>query len=366
VWAGIAAMGLVASICALWPAARALAAPALLFALVYICSGLIEFLHYYYRGLSRSDVESSLVLWQRLGTLAFAIAALAWRPDLTTLALAMLLPVAVTLAVSLRIALGLTPPLVVQAFPPPLANDSNELGWTRRSAEGAKADRPAESRLAALKSCTTTFRREVFPIGVGVVISAVYFRIDVFLVQWWSGSEAVGLYNAVFRLIDALRLFPAAVMAVVLPSLVRATGTRPLQRVSVAVLAFSIPLTALLWVTAGWIVPLLYGEPYAAAVPAFRILSLCLPLFSFNYALTHQLIGWNGERAYAAICAGALVVNLALNARLIPVLSIEGAAWATFWTEVVLSAGCMWALWARHGVRGPQARSEPQVEAVSL
>src|SRR5436305_6350562 len=131
----------------------------------------------------------------------------------------MLVPVVMTLAASLRIAFG------------PLVSGSSR---TYGESDGRR------------KSDTTfaEFRREIFPIGVGVVISAVYFRIDVFLVQWWSGSEAVGLYNAVFRLIDALRLFPAAVMAVVLPSLVRATDTRPLQRTSVAVLAFAIPLTA--------------------------------------------------------------------------------------------------------------------------
>ena len=38
------------------------------------------------------------------------------------------------------------------------------------------------------------------------------------------------------------------------------------------------------------IVPLVYGEPYLYAAPAFAILSLALPLFFLNYALTHQVI----------------------------------------------------------------------------
>ena len=80
------------------------AAPIAILAIVYACSGLIELLHYFYRGLSRSDVESSLILWQRGGTLVCGLLALAWKPDVTRLALAMLIPVAVTLAVSLRIA----------------------------------------------------------------------------------------------------------------------------------------------------------------------------------------------------------------------------------------------------------------------
>src|SRR5207302_3951960 len=101
----------------------------------------------------------------------------------------------------------------------------------------------------------------------------LYFRIDVFLVQYWRGTEAVALYNAVFRLIEALRLFPAALLAVMLPVVLRATDTQALRRSSFAVLAFAAPITVVLWLSARWSVPLLYGAPYAAAVPAFRILA---------------------------------------------------------------------------------------------
>jgi O-antigen/teichoic acid export membrane protein len=46
------------------------------------------------------------------------------------------------------------------------------------------------------------------------------------------------------------------------------------------------------------------------------------------------------------LCALALVVNVAVNARLIPLWSIEGAAWATLATEIVITAGCCVALWS--------------------
>jgi O-antigen/teichoic acid export membrane protein len=69
---------------------------------------------------------------------------------------------------------------------------------------------------------------------------------------------------------------------------------------------------------------------------------------SINYALTHQLIGWGRERLYAAICAVALIVNIALNARLIPSMSLDGAAWATLGTELFLTASCLIALRTPH------------------
>ena len=297
------------------------AAAIFLFALVYVVSGLVEFLYYFYRGLSRSDLESTLTLWQRLATLACAALALSLGSSVIWLAVAMLLPVVATFLYSARRAIR-------------LAGDT----------AARRAD--PSSAVAGAVSPGTGWRewRDVAPIGVGIVLSALYFRIDVFLIDFWSGTQAVGLYNAVFRLVEALRLFPAAVLAVALPALCRATTARPLVRVSGAVTAFSAAVTLALWAGAGSLVPFLYGAAYADAVPAFRVLLLAFPLMSLNYALTHQLIGWNRHGAYAGLCAAALACNLGVNARLTPSLSIVGAAWATFWTEVVLTIGCVTAL----------------------
>src|SRR5262249_3557461 len=258
-----------------------------IFVAAYVVSGLIEFLHYFYRGLSRSDMESTLTLAWRGVSLACAAAVLWWHPGVVPLGVALLLPACATLAMSLQ--------------------------WARRLAP-VQDDGRGQARAAV--DVWHELRHDVWPIGAGIVLSAVYFRVDVLLVELWRGTEAVGLYNAVFRLVDALRLFPAAVLAVVLPSLVRAAGTGSLFQASTGLTGFVAGVSLVLYLLADSIVRLVYGPAYAEAVPAFRVLLLSFPLMSLNYALTHQLIGWQRHRAYAAICGIALVFNLALNARL--------------------------------------------------
>jgi O-antigen/teichoic acid export membrane protein len=333
-WLAAGAVAIVTLVVAGLGRPASFAVPIAVLALVYAISGLIELLHYFYRGLSRSDVESSLTLWQRTATLVCGVLALAVWPDVTVLAFALLLPAAVTLAASVRIAARIS-----MAGPAQLRDTTGSTG----AEVSAGAD---QSRRIADRSAWPIFTREIWPIGAGIVLSALYFRIDLFLVQWWSGTELVALYNAVFRLVEALRLFPAAVIAVMLPTLCRAGDLRPLLRVAAPMTVAAVVGAALLWAAAGVLVPFVYGAPYAGAVPAFRILLLSFPLMTLNLALTHQLIGWHGERAYAAICALALAVNLGINARLIPAWSIEGAAWATFATELLLTAGCVAALWS--------------------
>jgi O-antigen/teichoic acid export membrane protein len=294
-----------------------LAVPIALFAAVYAVTGLVELLNYFYRGISRSDVESTLTLGQRGATLALGMAALAWRPDVNVLAAAMLAPAVATLV------------------------------WSTAFAQRAASHVAHESAAIGPRAIDHHFLRDVFPIGVGLVLSALYFRIDVLLVELWVGVEAVARYNSVFRLIDALRLFPAAVLAVVLPALCRAEDLQPLVRVAAAVTAFGVAVSGVLWIGAEPLVSLVFGATYAGAAHAFRILALSFPLLCLNFALTHQLVGWNRQRAYAAICAAALAVNLALNSWLIPMLSIDGAAWATLGTELSVTAGCVAALAGR-------------------
>jgi O-antigen/teichoic acid export membrane protein len=339
VWLAAAAIVIVASVLAAFGRDRQASLAILLLVVVYIVSGLIEFLHYFYRGLSRTDLESTLTLWQRFGTLACAAAVLAWRPDITALAAAMLLPVAATLAYSLRRAFRMAD--AEQRGPHP-AERTNAIETASLAGIVAGHSQSGARALDAREAF-----RDVVPIGLGLILSSLYFRIDVFLIEFWNGTAAVALYGAVFRIVDALRLFPAAVLAVGLPTLFRATDARPLLSVSAIVTAFSLIVTAVLWLAADALIPLLYGVRYAEAVPAFRILLASLPLMSLNYALTHQLVGWNGHRTWAAICAAAFAFNLALNARLIPTWSIAGAAWATLATEALLTVTCCAALWAR-------------------
>jgi O-antigen/teichoic acid export membrane protein len=205
-----------------------------------------------------------------------------------------------------------------------------------------------------LRPLLPEFVRDVAPIGAGIVLSALYFRIDVFLLEAWRGTETVGRYNAVFRLVEALRLFPAALVAVMLPTLVRAAGPAPLLRMSAALTAFGVAVAVVLQAAAERLVPMLYGTGFIEAVPAFRILAAAFPLMALNYALTHQVIGWNGHRAYAALCLSALIFNVALNSQLIPAWSMNGAAWSTLATEALLAAGCIGIL-ARARARGPAA-----------
>jgi O-antigen/teichoic acid export membrane protein len=280
-----------------------------------LCGAVIETIAHYFRGLQRSEIESAIHLSYRLTMLVLALAVLWWWRRLDYLGIAMLVPGVIAMFVSLGIALQLSRP------PKPDTTPSRQDGLTARS-----------------------FFRDIFPLGAAVLISALYFRIDVYFIQQWHGFQPVGGYNAVFRLVEALRLLPAAVMAVTFPMLVQTSDMHLVRTIGGRLAVAGLALAVVCALGATLIVTMIYGESYAYAAPAFAVLSLALPLFFLNYALTHQVIGWDGQRAYLAIVTLALAGNVAANMVLVPTRGIVGAAIATVLTEVIVTAGCLYAL----------------------
>lgn len=269
-----------------------------------LCGAVIETIAHYFRGLQRSEIEAAIHAAYRLTMLALAVAVLWWWRRLDYLGIAMLIPGAIAIAVSMAIALRLS--------------DGSD---------------------AATTLDTSRFVKDVLPLGAAMLISALYFRIDVYFIQQWHGFQPVGGYNAAFRLVEALRLLPAAVMAVTFPLLVQSRDTGLLRTIASRLTIAGVVLAIVCSLGATTIVPLIYGAHYAYAAPAFAILSLALPLFFLNYALTHQVIGWDGHRAYLGIVTLALAGNVIANVMLVPERGIAGAAIATLMTEAIVTAG---------------------------
>jgi O-antigen/teichoic acid export membrane protein len=286
--------------------------PFLLIVLHQLFGAVLDTLAHAYRGLGRTDIESSLSLVHRGAIALAALTVLAVAPSLLALSIALVVPPLVAVMVSRRIARGLT---------------------------GADSSARVQAQDASIT--TRRFLRDVAPLGLGVLLSALYFRCDVFFLERLHGVETVGLYNAAFRIVDALRLFPAALLAVAYPTLCAAASFATIRRLALALLAASVPVLAMLYFSAEPLLVLVYGSAYGEGAAALRVLALCIPLFFVNYALTHQLIAWGGERRYLVVSLVALASTLVANALLIPQGATVGAAQATLVTEIVVLAMCI-------------------------
>ncbi len=282
--------------------------------LAVISSSFAEYFGYVFRGLRRVELDAALTVLLRLGVFAFGVVALLWSASVNSVAVAYLA------GNGLVALLGYV--------------------WLRRRffAPVLRVKRSEAARLL----------RQALPLGGAILLSIVYTRTSVFILDAISGSTAVGEYGVALRLTEPLALIPSAVMAAVFPALAQAlanqgyAATLPLRVKTIGLLALIGLLIAIAGALLGpQLLHFLYNDQYAGSTVALQILALAiLPMF-INYALTHFLVALRQQRLNLAFNAVVFVVNLALCWFLIPRFGPSGAAMATVLSETLLLTLCV-------------------------
>ena len=116
-------------------------------------------------------------------------------------------------------------------------------------------------------------------------------------------------------------------------------------------------------VLAPWIVSLVLGEGYGAAVPVLRVLALLIPLIAASNVLGIQwMIPLGFDRQFTRVILIAGPLNVAMLGTLVPLLQALGAALAVVITEAFVVAGLAFSLFTRrelplaiHGSRRERA-----------
>jgi O-antigen/teichoic acid export membrane protein len=191
------------------------------------------------------------------------------------------------------------------------------------------------SRAPALRPDPGLFRANVtygFKVYLAALFSFLIMRVDFFLLPATVGQAGVGQYSVAFSLIEAMSQLPVVVGMIFFPKMAslqdEATRWRQTKRVGVLLALTMAVLCLAAYALSSWGIVLLYGEPYAAAVPAFQVLLLALWLLSVNTVLMNYFasIGMPSIAVWSPLAAAA--VNIALNWVWIPPWGLAGAAWA--------------------------------------
>jgi O-antigen/teichoic acid export membrane protein len=183
-----------------------------------------------------------------------------------------------------------------------------------------------------------------FPLGLTVVFSAIVFRADATILSLMKDNLAVGLYGAAYQLLEATLFVTYAFVAAIWPTLSRLTSaTRPsigeAYEGACKVIASSLlPLGTGFVFFARPVTELVYGDGYAHAVLAVRLLGGAVAVYGISYLSSYLLISQDRQAIIAWVTAAVAVENVVLNVLLIPPYSLDGAAAATSISEASLAA----------------------------
>jgi len=191
--------------------------------------------------------------------------------------------------------------------------------------------------------------RAAAPFALANTVSAIYQRIDNYLLALLRGTAAAGVYGAGYRFQDMIMILPVALGQLALSDV---SGTDPRMRMSTGrrVAAQSALLTLVpaivIAVFAQPLLTFLFGSPYAVAAPIVVLLMISTVPGAAAVALS-LLAAVTDPRRFAIASGSSLVVNVVVNLVLIPPFSGVGAGVAMVISQTYLVAAFYWVLWRK-------------------
>jgi O-antigen/teichoic acid export membrane protein len=185
------------------------------------------------------------------------------------------------------------------------------------------------------------------PLWLSQLFGVTYLKVAPLLLFRFSGEEAVGLYNAGFVVVDGFWIMAGCFVYSVFPALSGLTDRGQIRkeylaRAKAMMLIFS-ALAAGVFLSAGGLIPLFYGQRFSEVAPLVRVLLVASMLVALDTYNSMTIIAVRRQFLLPFINAAGLAANFAFNILLIPAFSYTGSAYALIASESVVAA-CMGAL----------------------
>lgn len=176
------------------------------------------------------------------------------------------------------------------------------------------------------------------PYALLILLMALYTRVDGVMLQQMRGEFENGIYAQAFRLLDAVNqpgyLFSVILMPLFATMLARKESVQELSRLALSLMLTLTIAVALAGATlAPWIMEALYQNHADRSTPVFQILIFSSVAFGMTYVFGTLLTAKGDLRLLNRVAVGGFLLNILLNALLIPEHGSLGAAWATVFTQ---------------------------------
>lgn len=209
--------------------------------------------------------------------------------------------------------------------------------------------------LASMRTGSVDLMRQqaqfAFRTYLNSLLGFMLLRIDILMIQWFSGNAETGHYSIAVAMADVIYMLATAAAQVMFPRLIaisaaserKAATFRVLVEIGVGMAAFGLAAS----LVAAPTVSFLFGQSFLPAVPMFHILVIAIIVYGLNNIISNHLAS-EGMPWHAVWVWGiGLAVNIALNLLLIPDFGGRGAAVASLLSYSLVLAIQAWFVFGR-------------------
>lgn len=181
-----------------------------------------------------------------------------------------------------------------------------------------------------------------WPLGVVFIVNNLFFKLDTLMLFVIKGSVAVGIYSVAYKVLEVTVFVPAYFASSLKPTISQyiANNKNQLAQViskSIMVLVISVmPLMAIFIGFSKEIIVFLSNTEFASGANALILLAFTLPLIFIDTLISEILIANDERKLLIRISVFILLFNFIANLVFIPIYSFMGAAYTTFFSEILL------------------------------
>lgn len=186
--------------------------------------------------------------------------------------------------------------------------------------------------------------KQCFPMAVIFSLSAIYFRIDIIMLEFLSSKHAVGQYSAAFKLVEFFSIIPHTVCLAAFPGLSNDfihnidEYVKNSYKIMLLLGACGLILSLLIYAFSNDIIKAIYGPAYRESADSLEIFSMVLVLIFINGYFAYINLAGNRDKYVFFVLVSATFLNIILNFQFIPQYSHVGAVYATLFSEILILA----------------------------
>lgn len=178
-----------------------------------------------------------------------------------------------------------------------------------------------------------TILRLALVMGAVQVVNLIGYRIELFLLEFYDGVAAVGVYSIAMQAAEALWLIPAAIATAITGPVVHEPDREAVRRVSGAALralAYSSGAALVVGIAAPFLIPLLFGDAFeGAARPLLFLLPGVVAYGTVTVLVVYVSVRRGRPRLALTVSVAAMAATAAAAVPLIAEFGKTGAAAAS-------------------------------------
>lgn len=183
--------------------------------------------------------------------------------------------------------------------------------------------------------------KQAWPFGLIAISVTIYNWIDSVMLSLMQGNDVVGWYNAAYRMVLVLALIPGVYLNSIFPVMSqyyvssKDTQKYAFEKSIKYMVILAVPIGVGITLLANKAIVLIFGTGYSNSIIAVQILIWSMVFIYVSKVCAELCHSSDRQIVVAKITGGCVLLNVILNAIMIPRYSYIGASIATVATEFI-------------------------------